>query len=192
MTNVNSILYNELIKEHNKKPRNFRRLAAPTHSGEGVNAVCGDPIWVDVAVEGDTVADIGFEGTSCAICQSSASIMTNLVKGGSVADAEGLVQRFRAIVTGQAEPDATTKAGKYMSAFAGIANLPVRVKCAVLPWHTLHSAFQHQATTTTEGDADPVPGSGLAPGAGLLFGAELVLRRGLGIDVWAPWFAGFG
>ena len=166
MTNVNAILYNELIKEHNKKPRNFRRLPAPTHTGEGVNAVCGDHIWVDVAVEGDRIADIGFEGTSCAICQSSASIMTNLVKGGSVADAEALVRQFRGVVTGQAPADPASKAGRYLSAFAGIANLPVRVKCAVLPWHTLHSAFAHQATATTEGDADPVPGSGLAPGAG--------------------------
>lgn len=166
MSNVNALLYNELIKEHNKKPRNFRRLEAPSHQGEGVNAVCGDHIWVDIQVADDRIADIGFQGTSCAICQSSASIMTNLVKGGTVAEAEGLVQQFRAIVTGQAAPDEATKAGKYMGAFAGIAGMPVRVKCAVLPWHTLHSAFQHQAVTSTEGDDDPVPGSGLAPGAG--------------------------
>jgi nitrogen fixation NifU-like protein len=162
-----SALYNQLILEHNKKPRNYGALEGATHKSEGLNPLCGDHIWIHAKVVDDTLEAIGFEGKSCAICQASASIMTTLVKGKKVEDAEQLIAGFRKVVVGQGdEVRATEKETKYLQAFAGISTLPSRVKCAVLPWHTLHAAFQDQATSSTEGEADPIPGSGLAPGAG--------------------------
>jgi nitrogen fixation NifU-like protein len=162
-----SALYNQLILEHNKKPRNYGKLADASHESEGLNPLCGDHIWVTANVDGETIAEVTFEGKSCAICQGSASIMTTLVKGRSVAEAEALVERFRGVVTGAVVPDTVDKVDRYLAAFAGISTLPARVKCAVLPWHTLHAAFQQQAVSTTEGNADPIPGSGHAPGPGL-------------------------
>ena len=153
-----SALYNELILEHNKKPRNYGKLDDATHVSEGLNPLCGDHIWLYARVADDVVQAIGFEGKSCAICQASASIMTAQVKGKPLATAEAMVAEFREVVrAGKASEN------RYFTAFAGIATLPSRVKCAVLPWHTLHAALQHQAVSSTEGDADPIPGSGLAP-----------------------------
>lgn len=160
-----SALYNQLILEHNKKPRNYGKLADASHESEGLNPLCGDHIWVTANVVDGTVEQVTFEGKSCAICQGSASIMTTLVKGTTVADAEALVERFRGVVTGNVALS-DSKVDRYLGAFAGISTLPARVKCAVLPWHTLHAAFAQQAVSTTEGNADPIPGSGLAPGAG--------------------------
>lgn len=145
-------LYQEVILDHNKKPRNYGQLAAPTHKAEGVNPLCGDHIWVSLTVGDERIDEIAFEGQSCAICKASASMMTTSVKGRSVPEAESLVEGFRAMVTGTAEPGPELKR---LTVFAGIRDLPSRVKCAVLPWHTLHAAFTSQATATTEGDADP-------------------------------------
>ncbi|MEB3223477.1 MAG: SUF system NifU family Fe-S cluster assembly protein [Candidatus Sericytochromatia bacterium] len=156
-------LYNQLILEHNKKPRNYGKLETPTHQSEGLNPLCGDHIWLTAEVAEGVVARIGFEGQSCAICQASASIMTTQVKGKPLADVEGLIHDFRHVVTGQ--PDAVSpenRDNRYFGAFAGIATLPARVKCAVLPWHTLHAALHGEAASSTEGSADPIPGSGLA------------------------------
>lgn len=154
-------LYNELIIEHNKKPRNYAELAEATNRAEGFNPLCGDHIWLYLELADNTVKAIGFQGKSCAICQASASIMTTLVKGRPVAEAEGLVADFRGLIVGsQTNSHFGDKVDRYMAAFAGIANLPSRVKCAILPWHTLHAALNEQSVATTEGDADPVPGSG--------------------------------
>lgn len=158
---MSSALYNQLILEHNKKPRNFVELPEANHKAEGFNPLCGDHIWLYVDVANDAVANIGFQGKSCAICQASASIMTAQVKGKKVADAEQLVSDFRQVILGKPEEvSAANQENRYFQAFAGIANLPARVKCAVLPWHTLHSALTNQGVASTEGDADPVPGSG--------------------------------
>jgi nitrogen fixation NifU-like protein len=158
---MSSALYNQLILEHNKKPRNFVELPDANHKAEGFNPLCGDHIWLYVNVAGDAVESIGFQGKSCAICQASASIMTAQVKGKKVAEAEQLVTDFRQVILGKPEEvSPANKENRYFQAFAGIANLPARVKCAVLPWHTLHSALTNQAVASTEGDADPVPGSG--------------------------------
>lgn len=158
-----NLLYNELIKEHNKKPRNYVELADADHKSEGFNPLCGDHIWLYVKQDDGKVQDIGFQGQSCAICQASASIMTTLVKGQPVDEASNLIQQFRKVITGH-PPDLApeSKQAKYMAAFAGISGLPSRVKCAVLPWHTLQAAFDRRDVASTEGDADPVPGSGLA------------------------------
>lgn len=161
MTNLN-VLYNELIKEHNKKPRNFQVLDDANHKAEGFNPLCGDHIWVYLKTTPDGhVENIGFQGTSCAICQASASIMTSQVKGKPVTTAEQLVTDFRQVIRGNTDAVSEANQGnRYFQAFAGIADLPARVKCAVLPWHTLHAALNDQAVASTEGDADPVPGSG--------------------------------
>jgi nitrogen fixation NifU-like protein len=147
-------LYQEVILDHNKKPRNYGRLADATHRAEGLNPLCGDHIWVDVKVANEAVDAIAFEGQSCAICKASASMMTGAVKGKRIAEAEALVDGFRAMVTGTASEDEARQLGR-LNVFAGIKDLPSRVKCAVLPWHTLHAAFHHDASATTEGDADP-------------------------------------
>ncbi len=148
-------LYNELIIEHNRKPRNFAELPEATNRAEGFNPLCGDHIWLYVDLDDAGVKAIGFQGKSCAICQASASIMTTLVKGRPVAEVEGLVSDFRGLIVGkQTASRFGDKVDRYMAAFAGIANLPSRVKCAILPWHTLHAALNDQAVATTEGDEE--------------------------------------
>jgi len=150
-------LYQEVILDHNKKPRNYGALAHATHRSEGLNPLCGDHIWVALTLDGTQIRDVAFEGDSCAICKASASMMTAAVKGRSVGEAEGLVDSFRAMATGRASGEQTRQLGR-LTVFAGVKDLPARVKCAVLPWHTLHAAFNAQGSATTEGDADPAAG----------------------------------
>lgn len=152
-------LYQEVILDHNKKPRNWGRLADATQTSEGLNPLCGDHIWVSVKLEADALANVAFEGESCAICKASASMMTAAVKGKPLAQAEALVEGFRAMATGHASAEQTAALGRLNTVFGGIKDLPSRVKCAVLPWHTLHAALHAESTTSTEGDADPIPGS---------------------------------
>ena len=152
-------LYQEVILDHNRKPRNWGHLDAPSHKAEGVNPLCGDHIWVSLSVDDLQVREIAFEGESCAICKASASMMTAKVKGKSVEEAEQLVDEFRGMTTGTLDPSEPNHLG-HLTVFAGIKDLPSRVKCAILPWHTLHAALHARTSTTTEGDDDPVPGSG--------------------------------
>ena len=154
-------LYQEVILDHNRKPRNFGKLENASHQAEGLNPLCGDHIWVYLRVKGPQVEAIGFEGQSCAICKASASMMTSAVKGRSVADAEVLAQEFRDMTLGRLDPAAGEHHLGRLKVFAGVRDLPTRVKCAVLPWHTLHAALNAQSQISTEGTADPVPGSGL-------------------------------
>lgn len=151
-------LYQEVILDHNRKPRNYGALAEPTHRAEGLNPLCGDHLWLSLRVHEGRVADIAFEGESCAICKASASLMTANVKGKPVAEAETLIEEFRGMVTG--ELDAATQPNHLgrLTVFSGVKDLPSRVKCAVLPWHTLHAAFQQQATASTEND-EQLPGA---------------------------------
>ena len=152
-------LYQEVILDHNKRPRNYGTLDRATHRSEGLNPLCGDHIRVALELEGAQIQNVAFEGESCAICKASASMMTAAVKGRSVADAEGLVESFRAMATGRANLEQTRRLGR-LTVFAGVKDLPARFKCAVLPWHTLHAAFNAQGSVTTEGDADPVNSGG--------------------------------
>jgi nitrogen fixation NifU-like protein len=149
-------LYQEVILDHNKKPRNYGKLEDATHRSEGLNPLCGDHIWLAVKLGGDRIESIAFEGQSCAICKASASMMTTAVKGRSVAEAENLVEHFRAMATGQEDLETSGRHLGRLTVFAGVKDLPSRVKCAILPWHTLHAAVNAEAVTTTEGDADPV------------------------------------
>lgn len=154
-------LYQEVILDHNKKPRNWGRLETPSHKAEGLNPLCGDHIWVSLDVDGDCVREIAFEGESCAICKASASMMTAKVKGKSVDEAEQLVDEFRSMTTGSMNESQSRHLG-HLTVFEGVKDLPSRVKCAILPWHTLHAALHAQTTISTEGEDDPVPGSGNA------------------------------
>jgi nitrogen fixation protein NifU and related proteins len=149
-------LYQEVILDHNKKPRNWGKLEDATHRSEGVNPLCGDHIWVALKLDGERIEKIAFEGESCAICKASASMMTTAVKGKTTADAETLVEHFRAMAVGAEDPDTSGRYLGRLTVFAGVRDLPSRVKCAILPWHTLHAAVARQDSTTTEGAADPV------------------------------------
>jgi len=149
-------LYQEVILDHNKKPRNWGKLDGATHRSEGLNPLCGDHIWVALRLDGDRIDAIAFEGESCAICKASASMMTVAVKGKTVGEAEHLVDGFRSMATGKLDPATDGKYLGRLAVFAGVKDLPTRVKCAILPWHTLHAAFNMQDIATTEGAADPV------------------------------------
>jgi nitrogen fixation NifU-like protein len=148
-------LYQEVILDHNRKPRNWGRLADPSHHAEGLNPLCGDHIWVTLKVTDGKVEQVGFEGQSCAICKASASMMSTNVKGKTVEEVEQLVTEFREMATGKLDVAHQPNHLGRLSVFAGVKDLPSRVKCAILPWHTLHAAFQHTETTSTEGDQDP-------------------------------------
>ena len=149
-------LYQEVILDHNRKPRNWGALADATHKSEGVNPLCGDHIHLALRVGGDAVEAISFEGESCAICKASASMMTTAVKGKSREDAEQLVNEFRDMATGKLDTAVVPHHLGRLTVFSGVRDLPTRVKCAILPWHTLHAALNSQATTSTEADADPM------------------------------------
>ena len=148
-------LYQEVILDHNRKPRNWGVLADATHQAEGVNPLCGDHLRVTVKIKDDVIEAISFQGESCAICKASASMMTTVVKGTSRADSELLAQEFRDMATGKLDRARPHHLGR-LTVFSGVRDLPTRVKCAILPWHTLHAAFNSIATTSTEADADPM------------------------------------
>ena len=149
-------LYQEVILDHNRKPRNWGKLDGATHRAEGLNPLCGDHIWVALKLDRERIDGIAFEGESCAICKASASMMTIAVKGRTVAEAEHLVEGFRGMAIGKLDPATDAKHLGRLTVFAGVKDLPTRVKCAILPWHTLHAALERQDTASTEGAADPV------------------------------------
>ena len=141
-------LYQEVILDHNRRPRNFRRIETPSHHAEGFNPLCGDKLSLTMQVDGDTVADVAFEGSGCAISKASASLMTDAVRGKSVEEARSLFDRFHRMVT--TPPDAPVEDMGKLAVFAGVRQFPVRVKCASLAWHTLKAALDRQESTSTE------------------------------------------
>jgi nitrogen fixation NifU-like protein len=152
-------LYQEVILDHNRKPRNWGAVADANRSAEGHNPLCGDHIKVTLKLDDERVEAIAFEGVGCAICKASASMMTTNVRGKSRDEAETLAQEFRDMATGKLDADKQPNRLGRLTVFAGIKDLPSRVKCAVLPWHTLHAAFHSINSTSTEASEDPVPGS---------------------------------
>jgi nitrogen fixation NifU-like protein len=142
-------LYQEVILDHNKKPRNYGTLEHPSHHAEGHNPLCGDHLSVALQLQGETIDQIAFHGESCAICKASASMMTAAVKGKTRADAQALTQEFLAMATGKLDLNQPNQIGR-LAVFAGVRDLPTRVKCAILPWHTLQAAFNSQGTASTE------------------------------------------
>ena len=149
-------LYQEVILDHNRKPRNWGALADATHHADGVNPLCGDRLHLDVKVADQAIQAIAFEGESCAICKASASMMTAAVKGKPREDAERLVQEFRDMAIGKLDTAREPHHLGRLTVFAGVRDLPTRVKCAILPWHTLHAALNALGTTSTEADEDPM------------------------------------
>jgi len=145
-----SELYQQVILDHNKKPRNFRKLETANHYAEGYNPLCGDHLTVYMNLEDDCVTDVGFEGSGCAISKASASMMTQAVKGKSKEQAETLFKQFHSMVTGELDEENEENTLGNLRIFAGVREFPVRVKCATLPWHTMHAALNKQDQTSTE------------------------------------------
>ena len=145
-----SELYQQVILDHNKKPRNFRKLEQANHSAEGYNPLCGDHLTVYVDLEGDSLKEIAFEGSGCAISKAAASMMTQAVKGKSKAQAEELFNEFHSMVTGELDEETEENNLGNLRIFAGVREFPVRVKCATLPWHTLHAALNNEQQVSTE------------------------------------------
>ena len=148
-------LYQEVILDHNKKPRNFGTIEHASHHAVGHNPLCGDHINVTLNLAGECIEGVAFQGESCAICKASASMMTVAIKGKTRVDAETLIQEFLAMATGKLDLGSPNHIGR-LAVFAGVCDLPTRVKCAILPWHTLHAAFNSVASTSTEAEDDPM------------------------------------
>ena len=145
MTSELRDLYQQVILDHNRKPRNFRTLTNPSQAAEGYNPLCGDRLTVELALEGEVIRDIGFQGSGCAISKASASMMTADLKGKTVTEAEEAFERFRAMLT---ENGADAELGK-LGVFAGVREFPSRIKCATLAWHTVHAALAGKAEPVT-------------------------------------------
>lgn len=141
-------LYQELVVEHKRAPRNFGSLDSLTHQARGHNPQCGDDLRVELKVEGERLSDLRFNGQGCAICIASASMMTEALKGARVDEAQQLQRRFRAVLTGQLEPEAAGL-GKLVS-LAGVRRYPSRIKCALLGWHALMHALAEHAGAEDE------------------------------------------
>ena len=137
-------LYQELILEHNRKPRNFREIPDADRTVEGRNPLCGDSLKLWVKLENDRITDVSFMGTGCAISKASASLMTGAVKGKSRAEAEQIFDRFHRLVTGTL-PESEGESLGSLRALGGVAKFPLRVKCASLAWHALHAALESKA-----------------------------------------------
>ena len=152
-------LYQEVILDHSKKPRNFHVLPAANRKAEGYNPLCGDRETVYLELEDDVLKDVAFEGTGCAISTASASMMTESVKGKTRAEADALFERFRGLITGKPGTRGAPELGK-LEVFSGVREFPIRVKCATLPWHTLKAALQGDASTVSTESEGPAAESG--------------------------------
>jgi len=143
-------LYQQVILDHNKNPRNFRELANPTSRVEGFNPLCGDHYTVFVQLDGDKIKEVTFVGNGCAISKASASVMSSTVKGKSTEEAGHLFETFHKLVTGDTSGLDAAELGR-LAAFSGVSEFPARVKCATLAWHTLRTALEgNKDTVTTE------------------------------------------
>ncbi len=143
-------LYQEVILEHSKQPRNYRELGDADHKAEGYNPLCGDHFTVYLKMDGEKIQDVTFQGSGCAISKASASMMTQSVKGKTLAEAEKIFDQFHKLVTGAERNGNQEQMGK-LAVFSGVSEFPVRVKCATLAWHTLHAALEgKQEAISTE------------------------------------------
>ena len=143
-------LYQQVILDHNKNPRNYHEMEAPTKKVEGYNPLCGDHYTVYVQMQGDDIQDIAFTGNGCAISKASASVMSSVVKGKSRDEARTLFDHFQRLVKGEAGELSTAELGR-LAAFSGVSEFPARVKCASLAWHTLRTAIDGtDETVSTE------------------------------------------
>lgn len=148
---IGNELYQQVILEHSKKPRNFGKLEPCSHVAEGFNPLCGDHLWVYINVDGDNrVASLTFTGDGCAISKASASMMTQAVKGKTITECRELFTEFTGLVKGELKPERDANQLGKLTIFSGIWQYPSRVKCAALAWHTLHSALNQAGTVSTE------------------------------------------
>ncbi len=144
-------LYQQVILDHNKSPRNFRVMENPTQEADGHNPLCGDTLHIYLHVEDGIIKDVSFKGSGCAISKASASLMTSMIKGKTVEEAEKLFENFHALVTGKLGENADLSELGKLAVFAGVQEFPIRVKCASLAWHTMESALhQNGMEVTTE------------------------------------------
>ena len=144
-------LYQQVILDHNKNPRNFRKIENANHFAEGYNPLCGDRLDIYVELEGGTIKDISFQGSGCAISKASASLMSSIVKGLPVEEAEKLFENFQAVITGRITDEENIEELGKLAVFAGVREFPSRVKCASLAWHTMIAAFkQEEKSVSTE------------------------------------------
>jgi nitrogen fixation NifU-like protein len=144
-----SDLYQEVILDHSRHPHNYHPLAGADRKAEGYNPLCGDQVTVYLKMAGDTIEDVSFEGNGCAISKSSASVMTDIVKGKSKAEAQALFEKFHHLITDKTTP--SIQEDDKLAVFSGVSAFPTRVKCAVLAWHTLRSALDSKnAKVSTE------------------------------------------
>lgn len=142
-------LYQEVILDHNKHPRNRGRLDSANHIAEGHNPLCGDEVKVYLQTDGDIVSEVAFEGHGCAISTASASLMTEAIKGRSIAEAEAIFREFQSMVTETGAATPHPDLGD-LEVLAGVREYPVRIKCATLPWHAMHAALTDAGDVTTE------------------------------------------
>ena len=145
-----SDLYQEVILDHNKNPRNFREIATANFKADGNNPLCGDALRVFVEMEDDTVKDVAFKGSGCAISKASASMMTQIVKGKTKAEAEKMFDEFHRMVLGELDEENDENSLGKLKIFAGVREFPARVKCASLSWHTLSAALHGEEEVSTE------------------------------------------
>lgn len=144
-------LYQEVILDHSKHPKNYHKMDDATHVAEGFNPLCGDHFNLYLKVEDGIIKDISFEGAGCAISKASASIMTSIIKGKTLTDAEKIFQNFHAFVTGKVDKNFDPNSLGKLAVFSGVSEYPVRVKCATLAWHTLLNALKDKpGVTSTE------------------------------------------
>ena len=145
-----SELYQQVILDHNKKPRNFHQLETANRTAEGFNPLCGDQLTVYMQLEDEVVKDISFVGEGCAISKAAASMMTQSIKGKSKQEAETLFDEFHRMVTGELDSELTPNQLGRLTIFSGVRDYPARVKCASLSWHTMRAALHDQGTISTE------------------------------------------
>ena len=143
-------LYQEVILDHNRRPRNFKALEAANRKAEGYNPLCGDRLTVYLEMDGDRIKDASFVGSGCAISKASASLMTDSLKGKTIPEMEKLFDRFHRMVTSPTDIPADIEGLGKLAVFAGVREFPVRVKCASLAWHTLKAAMASQQKASTE------------------------------------------
>jgi len=138
-------LYQQVILDHNKKPRNYKRLETATREQEGYNPLCGDQLTLFLEMDGETIKDVAFQGSGCAISKASASMMTTAIKGKTIDEAETMFAEFHKMVKGELDPEAEENHLGRLKIFAGVREFPARVKCASLSWHTLRAALEGSA-----------------------------------------------
>jgi nitrogen fixation protein NifU and related proteins len=151
-------LYQSVILDHNRKPRNFGEMGGADRTAQGRNPLCGDEMTLWLKLDGDVISDVSFVGAGCAISKASASIMTTLVKGKTRTQATQLFDRFHGLVTGQPGSDAPATddaAARRMEVFSGVSRFPIRVKCAILAWHALRAALAESPSSGEGVEATP-------------------------------------